>query len=184
MKRRSFLKTAAAMFPSAALEAILLEPAMAAPPANDVHVVPAGQDRLGISRSLGFSSIRFKVLPRETAGGLFVIEHMHLERGGPPLHYHPHQEEWFYVMDGEVLFQVGDQKAVLRSGESVLGPRGIPHAFTSVGKTPGRLLISFSPAGKMEEFFEAAGNLATPPMDPAFYRRFDVEVVGPPLAKV
>ena len=181
MKRRSFLKTAAAVLPAAGLGGLSLDRVLAAPSRDEIHVVPAGQDRLDKSHSLGFSSIGFKVLPRETGGGLFVIEHSHLVRGGPPLHYHPHQEEWFYVMEGEVLFQVGDKKARLGSGESLLGPRGIPHTFTAVGDKPGRLLIAFTPAGKMEEFFLAATRPDAPPLDAAFYRQFDVEVVGPPL---
>ena len=181
MKRRSFLKTAAALLPAAGLGSFSLDQALAAPSPDEVHVVPAGQDRLGESHSLGFSSIRFKVLPRETGGGLFVVEHTHLVHGGPPLHYHPHQEEWFYVMDGEVLFQVGEKRVQLGSGESVLGPRGIPHTFTQVGEKPGRLLIAFTPAGKMEKFFRTATKPDAPKLDAAFYRQFDVEVVGPPL---
>ncbi len=181
MKRRSFLKTAAALLPAAGLGSFSLGQASAAPSPDQIHVVPAGQDRLDESHSLGFSSILFKVLPRETGGGLFVVEHTHLVRGGPPLHYHPHQEEWFYVMDGTVLFQVGEKQVQLGSGESVLGPRGIPHTFTLVGEKPGRLLIAFTPAGRMEEFFRTAAQPHAPTPDAEFYRRFDIEVVGPPL---
>lgn len=182
MKRRAFLKTAAAMLPTTGLGGVALDMALAAPATDQVHVVPPGEDRLGTPHSLGFSSIGFKVLPRETGGGLFVIEHSHLVRGGPPLHYHPHQEEWFYVIEGEVLFQVGDTKARLGSGESVLGPRGIPHTFTNVGEKPGRLLIAFTPAGKMEEFFLTATRPGAPKLDAEFYRQFDVVIVGPPLS--
>ena len=73
--------------------------------------------------------------------------------GGPPLHLHFDQEEWFYVMEGEVAFQVGEQRVHLRGGESVLAPRRVPHTFSSVAATPSRLLIAFSPAGKMEQYF-------------------------------
>jgi mannose-6-phosphate isomerase-like protein (cupin superfamily) len=181
MKRRSFLKATAALLPAAGLERFALTQPSTTLPSDQVHVVGSGQDRLGESRSLGFSSIQFKVLPRETGGGLFVIEHTHLAKGGPSLHYHLHQEEWFYVMEGEVLFQVGDRRMRLRSGESVLGPRNVPHAFTSVSETPGRLLIAFTPAGLMEEFFRAAVKPDARPQDPEFNRQFGVVVVGPPL---
>jgi quercetin dioxygenase-like cupin family protein len=77
-----------------------------------------------------------------------VIEHKNLGKGGPPVHFHLHQEEWFYVMEGEVLFQVGESRRQLRAGESLLGPRGIAHGFVGVGAKPAHMLIAFSPAGK------------------------------------
>ena len=40
--------------------------------------------------------------------------------GGPPLHYHLAQEEWFYVMEGEVLFQVGDKRLTLKRANPCL----------------------------------------------------------------
>jgi len=44
-------------------------------------------------------------------------------------------------------------KSELAPGDSVLGPRRVPHAFAFVGNTTGKLLVGFTPAGKMEEFF-------------------------------
>ena len=93
------------------------------PPSTALHVVGAGEDRFGVPHSLGLGSILFKVPASETAGGLFVMEEILPGPGGPPLHLHPKQEEWFYVMEGEVAFQVGDQRLHLHAGESVLGPR-------------------------------------------------------------
>lgn len=110
---------------------------------------------------------------------MFIIEHVNLVKGGPPLHLHPHQEEWFYVMEVEVLFQVGDDRKHLRSGESVLAPRNVPHAFTSVSEKPGRLLIGFTPAGKMEEFFRATAIPSPPHEDAELYFRYEMELIGP-----
>jgi len=179
MKRRSFLKTAAALLPAAGLNSLAFAQASGAPATDQVHVVGSGLDRFGESRSRGFSSILFKVMPRDTGGGLFIIEHANLVKGGPPLHLHLHQEEWFYVMDGEVLFQIGDIRKQLRSGESVLAPRNIPHAFTSVSEKPGRMLIAFTPAGKMEEFFRATAIPNPPHEDAEFFRRYEMELIGP-----
>ena len=150
MKRRSFLKSAAAVFPAAGLGAFSFGQAGSAPVAEGIHPVGAGQDRLGETHSLGFSTILFKVLPRETSDSLFVIEHKGLGHGGPPMHFHLHQDEWFYVMEGEVLFQVGGERKRLGAGESLLGPRGVPHGFVGVGEKPAHMIIAFSPAGKME----------------------------------
>jgi mannose-6-phosphate isomerase-like protein (cupin superfamily) len=181
MRRRSFLKTAAAVFPAAGFGAFSLGQ-MAAPPAADgLHPVEAGQDRLGETHSLGFSTILFKVLPRETGGGLFVIEHKGLGHGGPPVHFHLHQDEWFYVMEGEVLFQVGSERKTLRAGESMLGPRMVPHGFAGVGEKPAHLIIAFTPAGMMEGFFREAAVPNGPKMDAALFAKYDMQYVGPPL---
>ena len=179
MKRRTFLRSAAALFPAVGLEPFAIPQAPPAPNA-DLHVVPAGQDRFGEAHSRGFSSILFKVMPSETKGGLFIIEHANLVKGGPPFHLHPHQEEWFYVMEGEVIFQIGETRKQLRAGDSILGPRNVPHAFSSVGPKPGRMLIAFTPAGKMEEFLRATA-VPNPPavQDAAFHRQFDIELIGP-----
>ena len=80
---------------------------------------------------------------------------MNLLNAGPPLHQHPYQEEYFYLILSEVRFALGDQWLTLKAGGSVLGPRGISHTFAAVEGKPSHMLIAFSPAGKMEEFFRA-----------------------------
>lgn len=182
MKRRSFLTSAAALLP-AGLETFALAQASAPQSATDVHLVPAGQDRLGELHSRGFSSMLFKVVPSETHSGLFILEHANMTKGGPPLHYHMHQEEWFYVIEGEVLFQVGDARKQLGPGDSILGPRLVPHTFSKMGEKPARMLIAFTPAGKMEEFLRITAVPNPPVQDAAFFRRYDMELIGPsPLA--
>ena len=91
-KRRSFLKSAAALLPAAGFNPMSIAEAQVQ---GQEHVISAGQDRLGEAHSRGYSSILFKVFPRETSNGLFVLEHMNLVSGGPPLHMHPHQEDFF-----------------------------------------------------------------------------------------
>jgi quercetin dioxygenase-like cupin family protein len=181
MKRRSFLKSAAAAFPAAGFNAFALGQSVAVPAMGEVHPVQAGQDRLGETHLLGFSTILFKVLTRDAGGGLFVIEHRGLGHGGPPVHIHPHQDEWFYVMEGEVLFQVNGKRVTLGAGESVLGPRGIPHGFVGVGEKPAHMIIAFTPAGKMEAFFRETAVPNGPAMDAAMFAKYDMQYVGPPL---
>jgi mannose-6-phosphate isomerase-like protein (cupin superfamily) len=181
MQRRSFLKAVAVAAPAVGLQSFLVTQAQspAASSAGSLHVVGAGEDRFGQHHSLGFSSILFKVPTSETGGGLFVMEHTHLLPGGPALHLHLNQEEWFYVMEGEVVFQVGEQRVQLHAGESVLAPRLVPHTFSSVGAAPSRLLIAFTPAGKMEQYFRDAEEAKGAAGDAAFMRRYEMELVGP-----
>ncbi|MBV8631593.1 MAG: cupin domain-containing protein, partial [Silvibacterium sp.] len=121
-----------------------------------------------------------KVSGTETAGRLFIIEHTHLMPGGPPLHLHLNQEEWFYVVEGEVAFQVGDQQLQLRAGESVLAPRLIPHAFSSVsGTVPSRMMIAFTPAGRMELYFNDGQYDPKAALTADFMSRYEMVRVGP-----
>lgn len=97
----------------------------------------------------------------------------------PLLHLHLYQDEYFYVLEGEVLFQVGDTRIKLHAGDSILGPRGIPHTFSAIGSTPGRMLIAFTPAGKMEQFFRNTAIPNPPVQDAAFFRKYEMELIGP-----
>lgn len=88
-----------------------------------------------------------------SASALFVIEHASRKKGGPPRHLHHNENEWFYVIEGEYIAEVGSERFQLKPGDSLLGPREVPQAWAYVGEGPGKLLIAFSPAGKMEAFF-------------------------------
>ena len=177
MKRRTFLASAAALLPADLPPFALAQ--LAVPPPATPHLVPASEDRLGEKHSRGYSSILFKVLPSETNGGLFIVEHLNLVQGGPPLHMHLHQEEWFYVVEGEVAFQIGDGRKQLRSGDSILGPRNVPHTFSAIPGKPSRMVIAFNPAGQMEEFLRVTAVPNPPVQDAAFFRRYGMELLGP-----
>ena len=181
MKRRNFLKSAASAFPLALTQPFAHATESSDTPLQDAHFVPAGQDIFGESRSLGFSRISFKTSPQETGGNLFLIEHTNLVSGGPPLHLHHAQEEWFYIMEGEVLFQVGEKRLQLKPGDSVLAPRKIPHGFTGTGTKPARMLIAFTPAGKMEQFFTDIAHGKVDLMDAALFGKYDMKLIGPPI---
>ena len=180
MKRRNFLKSAVSAFPLALSQPFGLA-TESDTPLKEAHLVPSGQDMAGESHTLGFSRIAFKTSAQETGGNLFMIEHTNLLAGGPPLHLHHEQEEWFYVMDGEVLFQVGDRRLRLKPGDSVLAPRKVPHAFSGAGTGPARMLNAFTPAGKMEQFFRDIAHGKVDLMDAALFRRYDMELIGPPI---
>ena len=178
LQRRSFLKAFASIAPAAALHNLGAQAPAPRPPA-ELHPVGAGQDRSGHTHSLGFSSLTFKVSTSDTAGSLFIIEHRNLlPDSGPALHMHLSQEEWFYVMEGEVVLQVGDQRLHLRAGESVLAPRRVPHTFSATG-SPAHMLIAFTPACKMEQYFIDAAATPSLAATAAFMNRYDMEWIGP-----
>ena len=145
-------------------------------------MVAAGKDLFGELRGLGVSTIQFKTSGAE-ANGLFVLENTFHAKGGPARHLHTDQDEWFYVVEGEFIFEIGLEQFRLRSGDSVYGPRKVPHVWASVGESGGRILVAFTPAGKMEAFFrEVTKANAMPPLDPELWRAHGMELVGPPLS--
>ncbi len=144
--------------------------------------VGAGQDRHKEYRGLGVSRIDFKLLPAD-GGGLLILENTFTRKGGPARHLHHGQDEWFYALEGEFILEVGEERFRLRPGDSVLGPRQVPHVWAHVGEATGKILIVFSPAGTMEAFFrEVTRANAMPPQDPALWRAHGMELLGPPLA--
>lgn len=144
-------------------------------------IVSADEDQFAEHRGLGVSKITFKVTPK-TSDGVLIIENTFHEKGGPAKHLHYDQEEWFYVLEGEFLFEIGEERVKLHPGDSVLAPRQIPHVWAYTGNNPGRILIAFLPAGKMEAFFrEVTKANAMPPLDPELWRVHGMELLGPPL---
>jgi mannose-6-phosphate isomerase-like protein (cupin superfamily) len=144
-------------------------------------LVEVGEDRFGQQRGLGISTIAFKVVP-EDSGGVLILENTFHARGGPARHMHYDQDEWFYAAEGEFIVEVGDKRFRLSSGDSLLAPRGMPHVWAYDGSERGRLLIVFTPAGKMEAFFrEVTRSDAMPAQDPALWRAHGMELLGPPL---
>jgi quercetin dioxygenase-like cupin family protein len=146
------------------------------------HLVRAGEDQFGEKGGLGISAITFKLISPDE-NGLLIIENTFHQAGGPPRHLHYEQDEWFYALEGEFIMEVGGEKNWLKPGDSLMAPRQIPHVWAYTGSTRGRMLILFTPAGKMESFFrEVLKTNAMPGQTPDLWHRHGMEVLGPPLA--
>ena len=148
--------------------------------------VDAGKDRFDKPITL-FEGDTFytKVSTNDTDGDLYVYESSRVKKGGPALHFHYSQDELWYILEGEFLIKVGDKLYEAKAGDTVLGPRGVPHAFAKTNEGNARLLMTFQPAGKMEEFFIAAsqGKLSklTLAEQDEFRKQYGFERVGPAL---
>ena len=180
MKRRTFLKAALAAVPLSVAAA----PAPAERPNRAVRVA-AGDDRFSEHIKLGGAPNDCKVSAKDTDGAMSVFEFSPPRKGGPPCHIHHDQDEWFYVMEGEFDFQIGDERFRVRTGESVFAPRKIAHVWASVNDKPAKMMIVFQPAGKMEAFFREVGKLTGLPPQEEFQRLFrahGMEIVGPPMS--
>ena len=151
-------------------------------------LVLAGKDREGKEHAVGVSHTTYKVLTAETAGAMFVMEQSNAKKGGPTRHLHHGQDELFYVIEGEYVVEIGSDRFHLKAGDCVLGPREVPHAWAFVGESTGKLLLSYSPAGKMEQFFNdreklgmKKGAYTSTPQEREAMRSYGMEWIGPPL---
>jgi len=128
-----------------------------------------------------------KVSARDTNGQLCIYDTFRQEKGGPALHMHHRQDEWFFVIQGEFLIKVGDDLLDLKAGDSAFAPRKIPHTFAKISDGEARLLILLQPAGTIEDFFKAMSKLG--PSIPKsqnetirnLFHTHGMELLGPPL---
>jgi quercetin dioxygenase-like cupin family protein len=102
--------------------------------------------------------------------------------GGPPLHSHAFDEA-FYVLDGELTFQVGQELVRRRGGELAFVKRGVHHTFANLSGKDARMLLVCTPAG-FERYFQrmAAEAAGVEPPPEAREPWPEVVKVGPPIA--
>jgi quercetin dioxygenase-like cupin family protein len=109
---------------------------------------------------------RFMIDSRDTGGRLSVVEHTlppHVLAA--PLHYHTREDEYSYVLEGQLGALLGNQEVIAEAGDLVFKPRGQWHTFWNPGDTPTRVLELISPGG-FEDLFRELGALDSEP-DPA-----------------
>jgi hypothetical protein len=144
--------------------------------ANDIIKLPAGD------------LIHVKVATQDSGGTLFMTEQPIERRGsGPPKHYHQNKTSGSSASPANMSSKSATSGFWLGPGDSVLGPRRVPHAFVYDGAGPGRILIGFTPAVRIEQFFrdlekrgEYFGN-GTPEDKELVHRLYGIVNVGPPL---
>ena len=155
-------------------------------PTQETFAVAVGGSRSTVTALSGQLSV--KVSGTDTGGAFAVFEVPTVPFAGPPLHLHHTENEWFYTLDGEHDFQVGDKIHHLVPGGSIFAPKMIPHTWQNVGDSPGRMLTLVQPAGRLEAFFAlfsklvSAGALSTAATK-ALFEEYGMEVVGPPLPR-
>jgi quercetin dioxygenase-like cupin family protein len=134
-----------------------------------------------------------KATAGETAGRVAVSENLAPRGSGSPLHVHHREDEWFYVLEGELTFWVAGEVIQAPAGSFVYGPRDIPHTFV-VSSDQARYLLVVEPAG-FEEFVRTLGEPAPrleipPPADPPGPEAMEaimraaaahgIDIIGPP----
>jgi DNA-binding transcriptional MerR regulator/uncharacterized cupin superfamily protein len=110
--------------------------------------VAAGKDRFNEGFNRHGTTIDCKVSGKDTGGAMCVLE---VNNTGWPRHVNRDQDEWLYVIEGEVELEIGKKRFHLGALESMFIPRNVEHSWGG----PGKIINTYQPAGKMEEFFQA-----------------------------
>jgi quercetin dioxygenase-like cupin family protein len=111
---------------------------------------------------------RFMATGDDTDGKYAMFEACVPPGGGPPPHIHSREEESFFVLEGEITFQVGDERIVAKAGTFANMPVGSLHSFRDDADKTARMIVSVAPAGLEKMFLEvgqpvAFGQQAPPP---------------------
>ncbi len=103
---------------------------------------------------------RFLATGEDTSGKYAIWEAIVPPGGGPPPHIHSREEEGFYVLEGEITIQVGDERIVAKAGTFANMPVGSLHSFKNESYRTAKMLISVAPAGLEQMFLESGVPLA------------------------
>ena len=85
-----------------------------------------------------------KIGKNDTAGKYGLLEIVVPEGVGSPWHVHPEEDEWFYVLEGELTFWVADTRMSLEAGSFAFGPKNVPHTFYAEAGGA-KALVGFAP---------------------------------------
>lgn len=113
----------------------------------------------GRSVYIGGLKAAFKLGGEDTGGAFSVVEHP-VEPGflAAPPHSHTNEDEFSYVVEGEIVVWMDGEEFVAGPGTYVLKPRGVPHAFWNAGPGKARFIEIISPPG-FERYFEELADL-------------------------
>lgn len=129
-------------------------------------------------------SLRTDVLLRgeETGGHVSVTEiEVPAHSAGPPLHTHDFDEA-FYMLEGELIFQVDEELVTRGAGELSFAPRNVAHTLANHSEAPARYVLVCTPAGFERHWARVAAEAAgVEPPQWALQPVPEVTVVGPPI---
>ena len=107
---------------------------------------------------------------------------------GPPLHVHRDQDDTFFVLEGVLTVQVGDEVFDIGPGDFATVPPGVPHTFANIRKDqPAVKAINLMTPGGLDEQFRDMALISEAPSDPDAVARLREKhgstIVGPKLSE-
>ena len=146
-------------------------------------VAGPGEDRAPHRIRLQGHDLLVKAMGGDT-GGAFAIAVMEARpMSGPPLHVHEREDEWFYILKGELTFQVDDATFTAGPGVSVFAPRHIPHTWQNLTDGVVEALVMAAPAGIEEFFLTVSGRDLGAEETNVLATEFGIRLIGPPIGR-
>jgi len=144
--------------------------------------VKQGQGKL---ITVGHDSTFFKACGSQTDGRFDFMETLVHPLQGPPLHIHSEQDDTFYVLEGQLTVQIGEEIMDLGPGDFACARKGTPHTFTNVTDQPVRVLNIMTPGGFDQTLEELLPLYFAETPDPAAIeavcQKHQVSFIGPTL---
>lgn len=107
------------------------------------------------------NDLTLKAASTDTGGALGLMEYTASPGfAGPPPHIHRKTIEAFYILEGSLTLQIGDQTTTGGPSTFVLVPPGSVHTFSNAGEGPAKFLLIVSPGGFEKYFRELARIMA------------------------
>ena len=108
--------------------------------------------------------LRFLCDSRETGGAWSLFEEEVPIGLGPPPHHHD-WDEAYYILEGEVDFEIDGKPVRSGKGDFNYLPRNTVHGFKGASSTPARVLIFAAPAHASDFFEEVNDEVRNVPDD-------------------
>ena len=164
------------------------EPAGQASSATPVRssIVAARDGRTPAPLNIVGEETLVKVSAEDSDGMLAFFHLVAPPMSGPPRHVHTREDELFYILEGELVFELDGERHTVREGDTVYLRRGVVHTYQNFTSSDARLLIATTPGAFCNLFVELSA--ATPPGSlPAFElidaiaTKYGITTVGPPM---
>ena len=150
------------------------------------NVVAARDGRTPAPLNIVGEETLVKVSGEDSDGTLAFFHLVAPPMSGPPRHVHTREDELFYVLEGELVFELDGERHTVRAGDTVYLRRGVVHAYQNFTTSDARLLITTTPGAFSDFFVELSavtplGGLPAPDRMDAIGAKYGMSVLGPPM---
>lgn len=150
------------------------------------NVVTARDGRTPAPLNIVGEETLVKVSADDSDGTLAFFHLVAPPMSGPPRHVHTREDELFYVLEGELVFELDGGRQTVGAGDTVYLRRGVVHAYQNFTTSDARLLIATVPGGFCGFFVELSaatppGGLPAPDQVEAIGAKYGMSLLGPPM---
>jgi quercetin dioxygenase-like cupin family protein len=150
------------------------------------NIVAAGDGRTPAPLNIVGEETLVKVSSDDSDGTLAFVPLVAPPMSGPPRHVHSREDELFYVLEGELVFELDGERHTVRTGDTVYLRRGVVHTYQNFSSSDARLLIVTTPGNFCNLFVELSAATppgALPPFDliDAIATKYGITTLGPPM---